>query len=193
MTEAAVWTKAQSLVLLTKGNPNLTSRAQPIFGFWVPLKRFLWFLHQTKLRLSLKWFWSQIVKNSALRPVLAPLKLPAGFSLGSYSIFSPNHHHIYSEGIFLKVLNSGNIRFSKICLLDPIFAPSLWGIELILGPFMVHLGNFGIGADFCIDTDFWPRWTYFNPFFCLLTLLVFFGDSLLWYRCKGQSAKFSSF
>ena len=97
------------------------------------------------------------MKNSALRPVLAPLKLPAGFSLGSYSIFSPNHHHIYSEGIFLKVLNSGNIRFSKICLLDPIFAPSLWGIELILGPFMVHLGNFGMGADFCIDTDFWPR------------------------------------
>ena len=30
-------------------------------------------------------------------------------------------------------------------------------------------------------------------FFCLVTLLVVFWDSVLWYHCKGQSAKFASF
>ena len=32
-----------------------------------------------------------------------------------------------------------------------------WDIELILGPFMVHLGNLRVEADFCILTDFWPK------------------------------------
>ena len=32
-----------------------------------------------------------------------------------------------------------------------------WGIELILGPFMVHLGNFGMEADICIHNNFWPK------------------------------------
>ena len=33
---------------------------------------------------------------------------------GAKSYFLPNHRHIRREGTFLKVLNSGEVRFSKI-------------------------------------------------------------------------------
>ena len=46
--------------------------------------------------------------------------------IGAKSYFLPNHRHIRREGTFLKVLNSGEVIFSKIWLLDPIWPPLQW-------------------------------------------------------------------
>ena len=48
---------------------------------------------------------------------------------------------------------------------EPYRGPSQWGIELILGPYMVHLGNFGMEADICIHNKFWPKRTFLNSIF----------------------------
>ena len=43
--------------------------------------------------------------------------------IGAKSYFLPDHCHIRREGTFLDVLNSGEVRFSKIWLLDPFWPP----------------------------------------------------------------------
>ena len=63
---------------------------------------------------------------------------------GAKSYFLPNHHHIHREGIFLEVLNSGKVRFSKILLLDPIWPPMgvQWGPNGAKSYFLPNLHHF---------------------------------------------------
>ena len=77
--------------------------------------------------------------------------------IGAKSYFLPDHSHIRREGTFLKVLNSGEVRFSKIWLLDPIWPP----------PSVARWGQLGPNPIFC------PIFTIFTvkgPFCKLLTM-----------------------
>ena len=88
--------------------------------------------------------------------------------------------------------------FPPIQFLRPYTAKTgvAWGtVEhwAYFGPLHDSLGNFRMETDFCVHTNFWPKWTFLNSIFWLLTLLVPFG--IVWYatHCKGHSAQIASF
>ena len=122
--------------------------------------------------------------------------------IGAKSYFLPDHCHIRREGTFLEVLNSGEVRFSKIWLLDPIWPPLQWPGGANWGQilFFAQSSPYSQGRDLFESFEQWwsqifeiltfgphlappsvARWGQLgpNPIFCPI-IAIFAGKGRFW-------------